>query len=161
MGPSRVPTEPRPSRAVGQGSTAAPRAHPALCPCRARCQRLLAAPQGCAGRGGRGRAWAVPGKGAEPGPTLPCHHSLQLAQDRSRAAEHLRQALPYLQSPQEPLREAAIRFMGEPGLPPCFNCHSSAPAPPAGAVTGSVFTGIAGVLMKGQKEELQLLSEGE
>ncbi|KAL2302634.1 hypothetical protein Nmel_010063 [Mimus melanotis] len=35
-----------------------------------------------------------------------------LAEDRSRAAEHLRQALPYLQSPQEPLREAAIRFMG-------------------------------------------------
>ncbi|XP_016160749.1 PREDICTED: maestro heat-like repeat-containing protein family member 6 [Ficedula albicollis] len=41
-----------------------------------------------------------------------------LAEDRSRAAEHLRQALPYLDSPQEPLREAAVRFMGEPGLPP-------------------------------------------
>ncbi|XP_056354441.1 uncharacterized protein LOC130256654 [Oenanthe melanoleuca] len=41
-----------------------------------------------------------------------------LAEDRSRAAEHLRQALPYLQSPQEPLREAAVRFTGEPGLPP-------------------------------------------
>ncbi|XP_005048998.2 PREDICTED: maestro heat-like repeat-containing protein family member 6 [Ficedula albicollis] len=35
-----------------------------------------------------------------------------LAEDRSRAAEHLRQALPYLQSPQEPLREAAVRFIG-------------------------------------------------
>ncbi|CAN8173923.1 unnamed protein product, partial [Coccothraustes coccothraustes] len=35
-----------------------------------------------------------------------------LAEDRSRAAEHLRRALRYLQSPQEPLREAAIRFMG-------------------------------------------------
>ncbi|XP_032939023.1 maestro heat-like repeat-containing protein family member 7 [Catharus ustulatus] len=34
-----------------------------------------------------------------------------LAEDRSRAAEHLRQALPYLQSPQEPLQAAAIRFM--------------------------------------------------
>ncbi|XP_056352588.1 maestro heat-like repeat-containing protein family member 6 [Oenanthe melanoleuca] len=35
-----------------------------------------------------------------------------LAEDRSRAAEHLRQALRYLRSPQEPLREAAVRFMG-------------------------------------------------
>ncbi|XP_027766981.1 maestro heat-like repeat-containing protein family member 7, partial [Empidonax traillii] len=31
--------------------------------------------------------------------------------DASRRAEHLRQALPYLQSRQQPLREAAIRFM--------------------------------------------------
>ncbi|KAL2302044.1 hypothetical protein Nmel_009451 [Mimus melanotis] len=38
-----------------------------------------------------------------------------LAEDRSRAAEHLRRALPYLQSPQEPLRQAAIRFMGMAG----------------------------------------------
>ncbi|XP_053789819.1 maestro heat-like repeat family member 5 isoform X3 [Vidua chalybeata] len=35
-----------------------------------------------------------------------------LAEDRSRAAEHLRRARPYLQSPQEPLREVAVRFMG-------------------------------------------------
>ncbi|XP_066427033.1 maestro heat-like repeat-containing protein family member 7 [Molothrus aeneus] len=35
-----------------------------------------------------------------------------LAEDSSRAAEHLRQALPYLQSPQESLRAAAIRFTG-------------------------------------------------
>ncbi|KAF4793684.1 hypothetical protein TURU_109047 [Turdus rufiventris] len=34
-----------------------------------------------------------------------------LTEDRNRAAEHLRQALPYLQSPQEPLREVAIRFI--------------------------------------------------
>ncbi|XP_027487609.1 maestro heat-like repeat family member 5 [Corapipo altera] len=32
--------------------------------------------------------------------------------DVSRRDEHLRQALPYLQSPQQPLREAAVRFMG-------------------------------------------------
>ncbi|XP_032547186.1 uncharacterized protein LOC116788453 [Chiroxiphia lanceolata] len=32
--------------------------------------------------------------------------------DVSRRDEHLRQALPYLQSPQQPLREVAIRFMG-------------------------------------------------
>ncbi|XP_053803458.1 maestro heat-like repeat-containing protein family member 6 isoform X2 [Vidua chalybeata] len=38
-----------------------------------------------------------------------------LAEDRSRAAEHLRRARPYLQSPQEPLREAAVRFMGIAG----------------------------------------------
>ncbi|XP_064256717.1 uncharacterized protein LOC135287298 [Passer domesticus] len=33
-----------------------------------------------------------------------------LAEDRSRAAEHLRRALPYLRNPQESLRAAAIRF---------------------------------------------------
>ncbi|CAN8175760.1 unnamed protein product [Coccothraustes coccothraustes] len=36
----------------------------------------------------------------------------QLEEDRSSAAEHLRQALPYLQSPQESLRVEAIRFIG-------------------------------------------------
>ncbi|KAF4794463.1 hypothetical protein TURU_101859 [Turdus rufiventris] len=35
-----------------------------------------------------------------------------LAEDRSRATEHLRQALPYLQRPQESLQETAVRFMG-------------------------------------------------
>ncbi|XP_074403985.1 uncharacterized protein LOC141730418 [Zonotrichia albicollis] len=70
---------------------------------------------GCAARGGRGRAQAAPGPGAEPAPTLPSCRSLQLAEDRSRAAEHLRQALRYLESPQEPLREAAVRFMGMAG----------------------------------------------
>ncbi|TRZ14514.1 hypothetical protein HGM15179_012601 [Zosterops borbonicus] len=35
----------------------------------------------------------------------------KLAEDRSRAAEHLRRALPYLEHPQELLREAATRFM--------------------------------------------------
>ncbi|XP_064594294.1 uncharacterized protein LOC135461219 [Zonotrichia leucophrys gambelii] len=39
----------------------------------------------------------------------------ELAQDRSRAAEQLRQALRYLRSPQESLRAAAIRFMGMAG----------------------------------------------
>ena len=166
--------------------------------------------------------WSVPGKGAEPSPTLPCCHSLQLAEDRSRAAEHLRQALPYLESPQEPLREAAIRFMGEPGLPPCpaaarpqprllprqrhpgpvprspgcprgllLPSHSRAlgvsmrqgpglsPAGPGGrvatglaapmlsgscatgAVTGSVFPGMAGQYLREQKEEFQALCKGE
>ncbi|KAM3672036.1 uncharacterized protein VK521_003384 [Ammospiza maritima maritima] len=53
-----------------------------------------------------------------------------LLQDESRVAEHLRWALPHLQSPQRPLREAAVRFIG-----------------------------VAGVLMMGQKEELQVLTE--
>ncbi|XP_036261021.2 uncharacterized protein LOC118700565 [Molothrus ater] len=53
-----------------------------------------------------------------------------LAEDRSRVAEHLRRALHYLRSPQEPLREAAVRFMGS-----------------------------AKVLMRGQKEELEVLNE--
>ncbi|XP_063276327.1 uncharacterized protein LOC134562728 [Prinia subflava] len=53
-----------------------------------------------------------------------------LAEDRSRAAEHLRRVLPYLQKPQEPLRAAAIRFMGT-----------------------------AAVLRRGQQEELQVLCE--
>ncbi|KAL9820839.1 uncharacterized protein GJ701_017364 [Geothlypis trichas] len=38
-----------------------------------------------------------------------------LAEDRSRAAEYLRRALRYLQSPQEPLREAAVRIIGMAG----------------------------------------------
>ncbi|XP_068856119.1 maestro heat-like repeat-containing protein family member 7 [Aphelocoma coerulescens] len=53
-----------------------------------------------------------------------------LAADRSRAAELLHQALPFVGSPQESLREAAARFMGT-----------------------------ARVLLRGQKEELQVLSE--
>ncbi|XP_056352623.1 maestro heat-like repeat-containing protein family member 6 [Oenanthe melanoleuca] len=53
-----------------------------------------------------------------------------LAEDRSRAAEHLRQALRYLRSPQEPLREAAVRF-----------------------------TGMAKRYLRGTKKELQVLSE--
>ncbi|XP_023803679.1 maestro heat-like repeat-containing protein family member 7 [Cyanistes caeruleus] len=35
-----------------------------------------------------------------------------LEQDESRAAEHLSRALPYLDSPQESLREAAVSFIG-------------------------------------------------
>ncbi|XP_031950676.1 maestro heat-like repeat-containing protein family member 1 [Corvus moneduloides] len=53
-----------------------------------------------------------------------------LAEDRSRAAERLHQALPFVESPQESLREAAVRFMGA-----------------------------ARVFLRGHKEELQLLSE--
>ncbi|XP_037999285.1 uncharacterized protein LOC119703438 isoform X1 [Motacilla alba alba] len=128
-GPSRVPTEPRPGGAAGR-----PRGSPGSsrrsAPSGARRQRLLAAPQGCAGRGGRGCAQRAPGPGAEPAPSLPCCRSLQLAEDRSRAAEHLRRALRYLQSPREPLREAAIRFMG-----------------------------IAGRYLKGQPAELHVLRE--
>ncbi|RLV63541.1 hypothetical protein DV515_00018168, partial [Chloebia gouldiae] len=130
-GPSRAPMEPRPGGAAGR-QRGSPGSSRASAPSRARCQRLLAGPQGCAGRGGRGGAQGAPGPGAEPAPTLPSCRSLQLAEDSSRAAEHLRRALPYLQSPQEPLREAAARFMGEPGArAPSPPRRSSAPAPPA------------------------------
>ncbi|XP_064289532.1 maestro heat-like repeat-containing protein family member 7 isoform X2 [Passer domesticus] len=46
---------------------------------------------------------------------LPKFGKCLLAEDTSRAAEQLRRALRYLESPQEPLREAAIRFMGVAG----------------------------------------------
>ncbi|XP_056352282.1 maestro heat-like repeat-containing protein family member 6 [Oenanthe melanoleuca] len=38
-----------------------------------------------------------------------------LAEDEERIANYLRQALRYLRSPQEPLREAAVRFIGMAG----------------------------------------------
>ncbi|XP_071418236.1 maestro heat-like repeat-containing protein family member 7 [Pithys albifrons albifrons] len=53
-----------------------------------------------------------------------------LARDRRRAAESLRQALAYLESPQEPLREAALRFIE-----------------------------VAAEHIRGQQEELQLICE--
>ena len=40
--------------------------------------------------------------------------SLQLAQDRSRAEEYVDQSLLYLQDAQASLRDAAVRFIGEP-----------------------------------------------
>ncbi|XP_077038865.1 uncharacterized protein LOC143694750 [Agelaius phoeniceus] len=85
------------------------------------------------GRAGRlGRCWArgTPGRGAQPAPSLSCRRSPQLLQDESRAAEQLRWALPRLLSPQRRVREAAVGIIG-----------------------------LAGVLVKGQKEELQILSE--
>ncbi|XP_017694676.1 PREDICTED: uncharacterized protein LOC108509647 [Lepidothrix coronata] len=51
-----------------------------------------------------------------------------LKTDRSRVAKYMHQALPYLWSPQQPLREAAIKFMG-----------------------------IAGRYLRGQYKELQLI----
>ncbi|RLV64464.1 hypothetical protein DV515_00017465 [Chloebia gouldiae] len=109
-GPSLAQMEPRPGGAAGR-QRGSPGSSRASAPSRARRQRLLAGPQGCAGRGGRGGAQGEPGPGAEPAPTLPSCRSLQLAEDSSRAAEYLRRALPYLESPQEPLHQ--------PGLPPC------------------------------------------
>ncbi|XP_066179376.1 maestro heat-like repeat-containing protein family member 7 [Sylvia atricapilla] len=82
-----------------------------------------------------------------------------LADDRSRAAEHLRRALPYLESPQESLREAALRFIGEPRArapsPPCPGAAARA----AAALTGSVFPGMAGRYLRGQPGELHVLSQ--
>ncbi|XP_041887330.1 translation initiation factor IF-2-like [Corvus kubaryi] len=107
-----------------------PGQRPALGPLQSPAPAALAGPQRCAGRGGQGGPQAAPGQGAEPAPTLPSWRSLQLAEDRSRAAEHSRRALPYLRSPQESLRQAAIRFIG-----------------------------IAGRHLRGQQEELQLICE--
>ncbi|XP_064575101.1 uncharacterized protein LOC135450651 [Zonotrichia leucophrys gambelii] len=70
---------------------------------------------GLCGQGRPGLGAGSAGPGAEPVPTLPSCRSLQLAEDSSRAAEHLCRALRYLESPQEPLREAAVRFMGMAG----------------------------------------------
>ncbi|XP_041330420.1 uncharacterized protein LOC121357314 [Pyrgilauda ruficollis] len=99
---------------VGQNHGSLGSSRPAA-PSRARCQRLLAASQGCAGRGGQCWPHGAPGTGAGPAPSAPSWRSLQLAEDKSRAAEHLRHALQYLDSPQESLRQAAIRFIGMAG----------------------------------------------
>ncbi|KAK2532141.1 hypothetical protein Q9966_008405 [Columba livia] len=42
---------------------------------------------------------------------------LRLREDSSRVEDYLRQSLPYLQSPQEPLREAAVMFLGSDRTP--------------------------------------------
>ncbi|KAF4805605.1 hypothetical protein TURU_000406 [Turdus rufiventris] len=52
-----------------------------------------------------------------------------LAKDRRRAAEHLRQALPYLQSPQERLREVALRFLGHGKSCVAWTCPEELPRP--------------------------------
>ncbi|XP_027766115.1 uncharacterized protein LOC114072413, partial [Empidonax traillii] len=55
-----------------------------------------------------------------------------LEKDKSRVAQYLCQALPYLESPQEPVREAVLRFIG-----------------------------IAGRYLRGQQVELQIVIDGE
>ncbi|KAK2532168.1 hypothetical protein Q9966_008432 [Columba livia] len=42
---------------------------------------------------------------------------LRLREDSSRVEDYLRQSLPYLQSPQEPLREADVMFLGSDRTP--------------------------------------------
>ncbi|XP_027528386.1 uncharacterized protein LOC113961883, partial [Neopelma chrysocephalum] len=58
-----------------------------------------------------------------------------LKKDRSQVVQYVHQALPYLKNPQQPLREAALKFMGEPQVPSPPHC-SSAPAPAAAAAAG-------------------------
>ncbi|XP_064575100.1 uncharacterized protein LOC135450650 [Zonotrichia leucophrys gambelii] len=87
-----------------------PRPEPGACGCWPRPRALWGRASG-AGRGQRPAQGQSP---HQPFPSVPCR-SLQLAEDRSRAAEHLRLTLPYLRSAQEPLREAAVRFMGMAG----------------------------------------------
>ncbi|XP_031950584.1 atherin-like [Corvus moneduloides] len=138
VAPSREPMEPRPRWAVARGGTAAPRAaagpRPPPEPGASGCWPGLGAVRAGEARAGR----REPGRGAEPAPTLPSWRSLQLAEDRSRAAERLHQALPFVESPQESLREAAVRFIGEPrARDPSPPRRSSAPAPAAAPAAGS------------------------
>ncbi|POI21196.1 hypothetical protein CIB84_015009, partial [Bambusicola thoracicus] len=58
-----------------------------------------------------------PRTGSGPACADPALFSLQLDKTRRRksaAQDYLGQSLPYLQSPQEPLRREAVRFIGEP-----------------------------------------------
>lgn len=78
---------------------------------------------------GTGPAW--PRGEAAPAPST-CTTLFQLLRHSSRVDDYLCQSLPYLWSPQEPLQEAAVRFIGEsqphgPSVPH----SSSAPAPAA------------------------------
>ncbi|XP_027767067.1 uncharacterized protein LOC114073531, partial [Empidonax traillii] len=71
-------------------------------------------PSWAVGQGGQCWAQAAPGQGAEPQPTIPsvlcC--SLQVESEKERVEEFMWQALPYVESPQEPLKEIALRFIG-------------------------------------------------
>ena len=70
------------------------------------------------GRGTRGaarRAWSGHLRRGCDMPIPLC--SLQVVQDRSRAEEYCHQSLPYLQDAQATVREAAVRFIGEPQPP--------------------------------------------
>ncbi|XP_063265914.1 uncharacterized protein LOC134557152 [Prinia subflava] len=67
------------------------------------------------GQGKQRRAPRAPTQGPQPAPTLPLCRSLQLAEHRSRVPDHLHLAVSYVSSPQEPLREAAVRFIGMAG----------------------------------------------
>lgn len=49
--------------------------------------------------------------------------SLQLVQDKGKVEKYLQQSLPYLQHTQVALREAAIRFIGEPQPPGSLFCQ--------------------------------------
>lgn len=80
------------------------------------------------GNGGNGDWSGQLGK-AHVSPVPLC--SLQLAKDRSRAEEYLQQSLPYLKDPQATMREAAIRFIGEP-RGPCLGSAAPGPQPWAG-----------------------------
>lgn len=64
-------------------------------------------------------------------PTPLC--SLQLAKDSSRAKQFVRDSQPYLRSPQAPIREAALRFIGE-SQPPGSLFGQRGPFPPSPGV---------------------------
>ncbi|KAM9589284.1 maestro heat-like repeat-containing protein family member 1 [Morphnus guianensis] len=110
--PGEAPLPRCPARGAGSRAPALLAAVPLRCwqpPAPARCWLDVVGVRAREGRGGQpgpqGRLCANP---------VPwCSH--QLAENSSRAEEYLDQSLPYLQSPQEPLREAAVRFLGLAG----------------------------------------------
>ena len=71
---------------------------------------------GPAGEGGGGPCHArrLPARGEESAPAPSMCALFQLVGHGSRADQFLEQSLSYLQSSQEPLQEAAVRFIGEP-----------------------------------------------
>lgn len=80
--------------------------------------QLLAGRCGCLGRGGQSWVQGLPSQGeslCQPFPPSPCTLCCwqRTKVELNRADEHLHQSLPYLQIPQESMREAAIRFIVE------------------------------------------------
>lgn len=88
-----------------------------------------------------GPAW--PRGKAAPAPST-CTILFQLVGHSSRVDDYLSQSLQYLRSPQEPLQEAAIRFIGESQPHGSSVPHSSLAAAPAAAESATWLQGTAG-----------------
>lgn len=82
---------------------------------------------GPAGEGGRcpGCTRCLPARGGESAPAPSMCAVFQLVGHSSRVNQFLEQSLSYLWSPQEPLQEVAVRFIGEPRAPTLL-CHAAA-----------------------------------
>ena len=108
-----MPTEPRPSWALAAGwHRSTPGSTLSSAPSKPQHQPATGWASWLSGQGKAGEA--SPGRRGRvcTNPVPLC--SLQLVENSSRVDEYLDQSLPYLQSPQEPLRKAAITFIGEP-----------------------------------------------